>query len=433
MGGLWFRPILIFYALGYPVPMATDKQNSFFTRLTGKERNRVADFLREETVGGVLLLIAAAVAIIWANSPWGDFYKDLAATKVGFESIGLKMSLSHWASDLLLALFFLVVGFELKHEFLYGSLSEPAKAVVPIAAAAGGMLFPAVIYFGANAFMEGDYGYAWGIPIATDIAFALAVLAVFGKHLPVELRAFLLTLAVVDDLGAITVIAIFYSKGFYIGYFLLTLALLALYALGQKLRWRSLWFYVPVALGAWVAMYLSGVHATVAGVAIGLLTSAVKKNGEAKSPLDKASHVLHPWSAGLAVPIFAFFAVGVDLRGVAFAENLSSPIFVGIVLGLVVGKPLGVLLVAWTLARFTRAELADEITWRDVGAVGVLAGIGFTVSLLIAELAFIADAGLANTAKVGVLTASATATALAIVVLQLSKKRNAKAKRKSKK
>jgi NhaA family Na+:H+ antiporter len=159
----------------------------------------------------------------------------------------------------------------------------------------------------------------------------------------------------------------------------------------------------------------------------------VKKNGEAKSPLDKASHVLHPWSAGLAVPIFAFFAVGVDLRGVAFAENLSSPIFVGIVLGLVVGKPLGVLLVAWTLARFTRAELADEITWRDVGAVGVLAGIGFTVSLLIAELAFIADAGLANTAKVGVLTASATATALAIVVLQLSKKRNAKAKRKSKK
>jgi Na+:H+ antiporter, NhaA family len=413
--------------------MATDNQNSFFARLTGKERNRVSDFLREETVGGVLLLIAATVAIVWANSPWGDFYKDLAATKVGFEAIGLKMSLSHWAADLLLALFFLVVGFELKHEFLYGSLSDPAKAVVPIAAAIGGMLFPAAIYVSANIFMDGDFSFAWGVPIATDIAFALAVLAVFGKHLPVELRAFLLTLAVVDDLGAITVIAVFYSKGFYAGYFLLTLALLALYGIAQKLQWRSLWFYVPVGLGAWTAMYLSGVHATVAGVALGLLTSATKKNGEAKSPLDKASHVLHPWSAGLAVPIFAFFAAGVDLRGIAFADNLSSPIFIGIVLGLVVGKPLGVLLVAWLLARFTRAELAEEIDWRDVGAVGVLAGIGFTVSLLIAELAFTADASLANTAKVGVLSASAVATVLAIGVLQLSRKRNTKATTKSRK
>jgi NhaA family Na+:H+ antiporter len=226
----------------------------------------------------------------------------------------------------------------------------------------------------------------------------------------------------VDDLGAITIIAVFYSKGFYAGFFLLTIASLALYGLGQFLRWRSLWFYVPVGLAAWTFMYLSGVHATVAGVLIGLLTSAKKKDGENKSPLEKASHALHPWSAGFAVPVFAFFAAGVDLRGVGFAENLSSPIFIGIVLGLVLGKPIGILGVSWLLAKFTKAELAEEISWRDVFAVGVLAGIGFTVALLIAELAFYGDAALTNTAKVGVLSASAVATLLAIGILQFSKR-----------
>lgn len=403
--------------------MSTKKRASIFSRLNRTERTRVSDFLREETVGGVLLLIAATIAIVWANSPFGDFYRDLSETKIGFESIGLKMSLSHWAADGLLALFFLVVGFELKHEFLHGSLSDPARAVVPIAAAIGGMVLPAVIYFAVISATGSEYGHGWGIPIATDIAFALAVLAVFGKHLPVELRAFLLTLAVVDDLGAITVIAVFYSKGFYAGYFLLTLAFLALYGIGQFFRWRSLWFFVPVGLAAWTFMYLSGVHATVAGVILGLLTSAKKAEGEKKSPLEKASHALHPWSAGFAVPVFAFFAAGVDLRGVGFAENLNSPIFIGIVLGLVLGKPLGVVAVSWLLARFTSAELADEISWRDVFAVGVLAGIGFTVALLIAELAFYGDAVLTNTAKVGVLSASALATVLAIIILQLRKRK----------
>ncbi len=403
--------------------MAKTKRPSIFSRLNRAERTRVSDFLREETVGGVLLLIAATVAIVWANSPFGDFYRELSETKIGFESIGLKMSLSHWAADGLLALFFLVVGFELKHEFLHGSLSDPARAVVPIAAAVGGMVLPAAIYFAVITATGGEYAHGWGIPIATDIAFALAVLAVFGKHLPVELRAFLLTLAVVDDLGAITVIAVFYSKGFYAGYFLLTLAFLALYAVGQFFRWRSLWFYVPVGLAAWTFMYLSGVHATVAGVILGLLTSAKKLEGQNKSPLEKASHALHPWSAGFAVPIFAFFAAGVDLRGVGFSDNLDSPIFIGIVLGLVLGKPIGVVAVSWLLARFTKAELAEEISWRDVFAVGVLAGIGFTVALLIAELAFYGDAALTNTAKVGVLTASAIATLFAIAILQMRKRK----------
>lgn len=398
------------------------KPTAFFERLSKSERNRISDYLREETVGGVLLLIAAVIALVWANSAVGDSYQELSYSKFGIPFIGIEMSLSHWAADFLLAIFFLVVGFELKQEFLYGSLSDPAKAVVPIAAAIGGMTFPALIFFGANAALGGDFASAWGIPIATDIAFALAVLAVFGKNLPVELRAFLLTLAVVDDLGAITVIAFFYSHGFYLNYFLAALAALALYGLAQWRQLRSLWLYVPLGLSAWAFMYLSGIHATVAGVILGLLTSAKKKNGEAESPLEAAAHALHPWSAGIAVPIFAFFAAGVDLRGSDLATSLSSPLFIGIVLGLVIGKPVGILLTAWTLARFTRAELSEGITWKDVFAVGVLAGIGFTVSLLISELAFIDSAAEANIAKLGVLSASAVATALAIGALTLRKK-----------
>ena len=337
---------------------------------------------------------------------------------MGPEALGLNLTLATWAADGLLAVFFFVVGLELKHELTHGTLSKPAQAAVPIAAAIGGMAVPALIFvvIVANTGAPGDLR-GWAVPMATDIAFALAVLAVVGRMLPVALRAFLLTLAVVDDLGAITIIAIFYSKGFSALYFALAVGLLAVYWLLQRRRVRSPLIYIPLALVIWWATHESGIHATVAGVAMALLTRSSVAPGETESPVDRLQRMLLPLSAGLCVPLFAFFAAGVDLRSTGLVDALSNPVAIGIMAGLIIGKPVGVVVTAWVMARFTRARLSAAIGWQDVMAVGMLAGIGFTVALLITELAYADGSGQLNSAKTAVFAASVISAVLASVVL----------------
>lgn len=389
-----------------------------FARLTNRQRGWFVAQLRQESVGGVILVVAAVVALIWANSPWGDAYAALVNWQVGPASLHLNLTLGTWAADGLLAVFFFVAGLELKHELVLGTLSKPAQAVVPVAAALGGMVIPALIFLAINATTAGGAPRAWGIPMATDIAFALAVLAILGRRLPVALRAFLLTLAVVDDLGAITVIAIFYSDSFSPGWFIASIIAFALYWFAQRQRWTSPVLYVPLALFAWYAMHASGIHATVAGVVLGLLTRVKHDPHEKHSPADRLERRIHPWSAAVCVPLFAFFSAGVDLRAIGVGDALLTPIAIGVIVGLVVGKPIGVVGASWLVARFTRASLPSSIHWRDIGAVGVLAGIGFTVSLLISELAFASDPQGLNSAKTAVLAASLISTALAAVVLR---------------
>lgn len=390
----------------------------FLQRPSRQNASWLREQLQDETVGGVLLLAAAAVALVWANSPWGQSYADLVDLQVGPVSLHLDLPLGVWAADGLLAVFFFVVGLELKHELVLGSLSKVREAVVPAAAALGGMIVPAAIFFGVNAVAADGSTTGWGIPMATDIAFALAVLAVVGRRLPVALRAFLLTLAVVDDLGAITVIAIFYSDNFSVGWFVAALATFAAYALAQRRRITSPLLYVPLVLAGWYFTHESGIHATIAGVVFGFLTRVRVDPGEAEAPADRLSHRLHPLSAGLCVPLFAFFAAGVDFRSIGLAESLATPVAIGVLLGLVIGKPVGVFAGAWVTARFTRAQLSSDLAWRDVGAVGVIAGIGFTVALLITELAYASEPTLLESAKVAVLASSVVAALLAAIALR---------------
>ncbi len=400
--------------------------SEFLQRPSQQNASWLREQLQDETVGGVLLLVAAAVALLWANSPWGQSYADLVDLQVGPVSLHLDLPLGVWAADGLLAVFFFVVGLELKHELVLGSLSKAREAVVPAAAALGGMIVPAAIFFAVNAVAEDGSTTGWGIPMATDIAFALAVLAVVGRRLPVALRAFLLTLAVVDDLGAITVIAIFYSDHFSIGWFVAALATFAVYAFAQRRRITTPLLYVPLVLAGWYFTHESGIHATIAGVVFGFLTRVRTDPGEAEAPADRLSHRLHPLSAGVCVPLFAFFAAGVDFRSIGLVDSLATPVAIGILVGLVVGKPIGVLAGAWLTARFTRAQLSPELAWRDVGAVGVIAGIGFTVALLITELAYDSLPSLMESAKVAVLVSSVVAALLAAIALRSRSRHHAR-------
>ncbi|HEU4515104.1 MAG TPA: Na+/H+ antiporter NhaA [Nocardioidaceae bacterium] len=372
------------------------------------ESTFLGDFLRKEAIGGVIVLVAAAVAVVWANSPGADAYDSLRHW-VPFPEIGLDMQ--HWAADGALTLFFFIAGLELKREFLVGSLRRPADAMVPIVAALAGVAMPALIFSVANlgsGRMEG-----WAIPAATDIAFALAVLAVVGSALPQQLRAFLLTLAIVDDLVVILIIAVFYTSDLAWTPLLVSAIALAVYALMQRYRVRSSLLYLPLAVVAWWFMHESGVHATIAGVALGLLTRVLPDEDEPRSPAERLEHRLAPLSAGVAVPFFALMSAGVALE--LGGDFISDPVVVGVVLGLVVGKPLGVMAGAWLTTRFTNAELNAELSWREVFGVAVLAGVGFTVALLVAELSY--TGAVAESAKTAVLVGSLLAAVLASLVL----------------
>ncbi|MDD2858489.1 MAG: Na+/H+ antiporter NhaA [Candidatus Nanopelagicales bacterium] len=395
----------------------------FLSRLPLPERGYIRERLRDETVGGILLLIAATIALIWANSRWSDSYTSFISFEFGPDFMHLHLSVAHWAQDGLLAIFFFVIGLELKHELVVGSLSNMRRAAVPIAAAIGGMAVPALIYVGINLSAPNGEPGGWGTPMATDIAFALAVLAVVGKHLPIALRAFLLTLAVVDDLGAILVIAIFYTDSITLTWLALSILGMGAYAWAQQRRIRSAWLYVPLGLITWVFMLNSGVHATVAGVALGLLTRVRRDPGEQSSPADRLAHRLHPLSAGFCVPVFALVAAGVDVRTIGFATALGTPVALGIVIGLVVGKPIGILGTSWLVARFTGASLSSSLSWLDIAAVGLLGGIGFTVALLIADLSFLGDT--LDASKIAVLVASVVSALLAGIALKLRGRRYA--------
>ncbi|WP_078310922.1 MULTISPECIES: Na+/H+ antiporter NhaA [unclassified Mycobacterium] len=392
-----------------------------FTRGTWAESSRVAGILRKETVGGVLLVLAALTALLWANSPWSSWYYRLGAITVGPERLHLNLTLAGWATDGLLAIFFFVVGVELKREFVAGDLRDPGRAALPIVAAIGGMLVPAAIYLAVNASGGGEAMRGWAIPTATDIAFALAVLAVISTHLPSALRTFLLTLAVVDDLLAVIVIAVFYTDELHWGPLGLALVPLALFALAVQHRRREWWLLLPLALSAWALVHASGVHATVAGVLLGFTVPVLRRDGrtDVHGMAERFEHRLRPLSAGVAVPVFAFFAAGVTLGGFSgLWQALLDPVALGVVLGLLVGKPIGIFLTTYLLARFTRASLDDDLSWLDIVGVALLAGIGFTVSLLIGELAFGAGSA-AEHVKVGVLAGSLTSAAVASVVLRL--------------
>jgi len=394
------------------------------------EALRIGEILRKETVGGALLVIAAALAILWANSPWSQAYFDLREITFGYAPWHLELSLGGWAADGLLAVFFFLVGLELKREFVAGDLRTPRQALIPVAAAFGGVLVPALIFVAVNA-SNPTAVHGWAIPTATDIAFAVAVLAVIGSHLPSALRLFLLTLAVVDDLIAILIIAVFYTEEVHFTPLLWALLPLAAYAfLSHRFsrffgvrKWPAWVILLPIGAVVWALVHASGIHATVAGVVLGFMIPVFRKashGGTTAGPglSEVLEHRLRPLSAGVAVPVFAFFSAGVALGGwEGFTGALSDPVALGILGGLVLGKPIGILATTFLLSRFTGARLDPSLRWVDMTGMGLLAGIGFTVSLLVTELSFPAGDPHTEHAKVAVMTASVVAALLASTIL----------------
>ncbi|WP_315095430.1 Na+/H+ antiporter NhaA [uncultured Cellulomonas sp.] len=404
--------------------MPTPARRLFDALSPGSESN-LLDTLREERVGGALLLAGTVVALLWANVDPGS-YASLAGTVVGPAALHLDLSIATWATDGLLAVFFFVVGLELKREIVAGELRNPRTAVVPIVAAVGGMAVPALLYLAVNLVAADGDARGWAVPTATDIAFAVAVLAIVGRSLPNALRAFLLTLAVVDDLLAIVVIGVFYTEDVSALWLAAGVAAVAAFGLAIRRGWVSGWLLVPLGLVAWACVHASGVHATIAGVALGLVVPATPEATRralrlgadpGESLAERWEHVWRPLSAGIAVPVFALFAAGVTLSADALRTTFADPVAQGVALGLVLGKPLGILGATWLVARFTRAALAPGLGWADVGAVGMVGGIGFTVSLLVGELAFGAGSAHDEHVVVAVLLASALAAVLGGVAL----------------
>jgi NhaA family Na+:H+ antiporter len=394
------------------------------------ETIRIGAILRKETVGGALLVAAAVVALVWANSAASDSYFALRDLRVGYEPWHLELSLGQWASDGLLAIFFFLVGLELKKEFVAGDLRQFSKAVVPMAAAAGGVVVPALIYVAFN-WSDPEAIKGWAIPTATDIAFAVAVLAIIGSHLPSALRIFLLTLAVVDDLIAIAIIAFAYSSDINVVPLLVFLLPVALFTfLVQRYRRffgshpAAAWcILLPLGVVAWALLHASGIHATIAGVVLGFTVPVIRSaasGGPGAGPglAELFEHRFRPLSAGVAVPVFAFFSAGVAIGGVeGFTSAITDSVTLGIIAALVVGKPIGIVTTTWLLTRVTRARLDDTVKWVDLIGVGLLAGIGFTVSLLIGELSFGLNSTYGDDAKVAILCASVLAALLASTIL----------------
>jgi Na+:H+ antiporter, NhaA family len=417
------------------------------------------DFAHKQSSGGILLIAATVVALLWANSPWAESYAALWQTKltVGLGEFSLSKDLTHWINDALMAVFFLVVGLEIKRELLVGELSSVRSAALPIAAAVGGAVVPALIYIAINAGTEGAAG--WGIPMATDIAFALGVLALLGERAPVALKVFLTALAIVDDIVAVLVIAFFYTAEISWGalgvggLFLAALVMANLIGVGRTL------VYAVLGVGLWLAFLLSGVHATIAGVLLAFTVPAssfinpgaflersryvldrFEKAGEKgenvltneerqaalhalnhatyqlEPPLHELEHTLHPWVVFAIMPIFALANAGVTLGG-GLAEALVSPVALGIVAGLVLGKQLGITLFAWLAVKVGVSELPVGINWRHVYGGGWLGGIGFTMSLFITDLAF-SNGSLVDAAKLGILAASLIAGVIGWAILR---------------
>ena len=383
--------------------------------------------LHNETVGGAIMLAAAAIGLLCANSALSDWYSSLTSTTFGISALHLELTAAQWAADLLLALFFLVAGAELKHELTSGSLSSARTAVVPVVGALGGMATSIAIYAVVTGLLgaSSDIRSGWAIPSSTDIAFALAVLAIGGRGLNPTVRILLLSIAVVNDVGSILIIAFAFASGFDAIYFALALACVGAWLLLQRQGVRFGPAYLPVFLLGWYFMHASGVHATIAGMAFGLATSA-RHSRLGSSGIDQVDRALRPWVAGLAVPMFAFLAAGVrvigtDTGGTSVALSaISSPLTLGIVAGLVIGQPLGVSMGCWVARRFLRGE--TEARSGELRVVAALAGVGFTVALLVSDLTFISEPELLDQAKVGILVASIAASLLAAITMRTARR-----------
>ncbi|MGW4634287.1 Na+/H+ antiporter NhaA [Nocardia sp. NPDC004415] len=380
-------------------------------------RSELTRYLRTETVGGALLLIAAAVALIWVNSPWGASYQTMVDTSLSIPALHLDLTLADWTKDGLLAVFFFVAGLELKREFVVGELADPKRAALPVVAAVGGVVTPAVIALIVGHGVPGmDKG--WAIPVATDIAFALAVLALTGSRIPPSARVFLLSLAVVDDLLAIVLIAVLFTASLSLLWLLAALACCAAWALAQKFRLHTPLVYLPIALVCWYALHEAGIHPTLAGVALGLLTRVRPDPGEQMAPATHLEHVVQPLSAGVCVPLFALFASGVPLDGAVFGSLFTERLSLAIMLGLLLGKTIGIFGVSWVTIRLGWVKRPAGLEYRDMFALSVLGAIGFTVSLLVAELA-LADIGAEaiDLAKAAVLVTSMAASLIGSALL----------------
>ncbi|WP_336791259.1 Na+/H+ antiporter NhaA [Gordonia malaquae] len=395
------------------------------------ETRRVVELLRREAVGGFLLVGAAITAIVMANSPAADLYQRFRDTRIGYEPWHLELTVGQWASDGLLAIFFFLVGLELKRELVAGQLRSARAAIVPVFAAVGGVIAPAVLYLAINWGHEGVDG--WAIPTATDIAFAVAVLAVVGRGLPASLRLFLLTLAVVDDLIAIAIIAVVYTEKVNLTPLLAATVPVAVFGiLAHRYadwfalrRWAAWAVLLPLGVVAWALVHASGIHATIAGVALGFMIP-VRRGGSGLA--EQFEHRFRPISAGFAVPAFAFLSAGVAVGGLTgLGEVFTDPVALGILIGLVIGKPVGILAATWLTVRFTSSALDPSVRWADLTCVGVLAGIGFTVSLLVTELSLTADSTTLEHGKTAVVIASALAAVLAGAALALRNRRGKQA------
>jgi Na+:H+ antiporter, NhaA family len=417
-------------------------------RLARTVARPITRFLHVEAASGVLLLAAAVVALVWVNSPWSASYHDLWTTDVAL-TVGrhtLDADLRHWVNDGLMALFFFVLGLEIKQELVSGQLASVRAAAVPALGALGGMVVPAAIYLAVNHGGPGAGG--WGIPIATDVAFSLGVLALLGSRAPAGLKVLLLGLAIVDDIGAIVVIAVFYAAHLALGWLALGAAGLAVVAVLRRLRVWYLPVYAALGVGIWWCTWESGVHATIAGVALGLLTPArplmddvdadrIAAELSADTDVDAAevrdisfrlresvpvaerlADVLHPWTSYVIVPLFALANAGVELSRHRLADAATSRITIGVAVGLVVGKLVGVTAAIGVGTRAGPGEVPEGVTGRHVVGMAALAGIGFTVSLFVAALAFEDDPARLDQAKLGVLAASVTAAALGAVILR---------------
>ena len=410
---------------------ASLRNSSLFSPDRSAESTRLGEILRKETVGGIVLVVAALVAVVWANSPIANSYFALRDFTIGPKALHLHLSLGQWASDGLLAIFFFLVGLELKRELVAGQLRHVSKAIVPVAAAVGGVVVPALIFAAINIGNPGSIR-GWAIPTATDIAFAVAVLAIVGSKLPSALRIFLLTLAVVDDLIAIVIIAFVYTSEIQIAPLLLAIIPLAIYTvLAQRFRrffarhQSAAWLILlPLGLVVWALIHASGIHATVAGVLLGFAIPVIRSKasggpGAGPGLSEIFEHRFRPISSGIAVPVFAFFSAGVAIGGTeGFTTALSSPVTIGIIAALVLGKPIGILATTWLTTRLTRASLDPSVRWIDLTGVALLGGIGFTVSLLVAELSFGLGSEYDDDAKVAILVASVLAAGLATAILR---------------
>ena len=405
-------------------------------------------FLNIEAAGGILLVVATVIALVWANSPWRDSYTSFWSTTIGVDvgSYRFEEDLAHVVNDLLMALFFFVVGMEIKRELVVGELRDRRAVALPAMAALGGMLVPAAIYLAFNA--SGDGARGWGIPMATDIAFALGVVAILGHRVPPAVKVLLLTLAIVDDIGAIAVIAIFYSDGLRPSLLIAAVAVTGLVAMMHRVRIGYPPIIVLTGLALWLVVYESGVHATIAGVVLGLLTPArpmqtdleadqivdVLENrddlqvdevratarliGASVSACDRLIDALHPWTSYVIVPVFALANAGIALSGDAIAN--PSSILVGVTVALVAGKLIGITSFSWFAVRLGFARLPAGARWSHIAGVGAVAGIGFTVSLFITGLAFDTDALQAD-AKIGILAASILAAVIGSIIFALAK------------